>query len=331
MTKILYISPEPKSAVSFYRGWGVLGHLQKQYPEIQVIDGSDREISWTSFSGISAVFMERPCRSYDVKVAHYAKANGVPVWCDWDDDLLNVPREHESYFTYSELAENVKELLGLARVVTVSTERLQREFSVHNSNIHVVPNAYNPVVGGFADHNKDSKVILYRGSRSHYSDLEEYAEELIDAINDTHGYTFFFLGLNPFFISKYVKDKSKIEFHPEIDIFFYFMKIKQLNPVATIIPLEDHAFNRGKSNIAYMESTIAGAVAIAPRYLPEFCRPGALDYTDGASFYQQIKLVTTGAVDTRYKVQKAKEYIKSKLDLNDINKQRYKIIKELAK
>jgi hypothetical protein len=53
----------------------------------------------------------------------------------------------------------------------------------------------------------------------------------------------------------------------------YQIQLRGTSPDYIVVPLVNDAFNRCKSNIAWIEATNAGAVTIAPSYLPEFRGP----------------------------------------------------------
>ncbi len=71
----------------------------------------------------------------------------------------------------------------------------------------------------------------------------------------------------------------------------YFEILMDLKPEIMIVPLEDNKFNRGKSNIAWIEGTVAGA-SIITNDLPEFqmglclrCEPSSLFSNKAFNFF----------------------------------------------
>jgi hypothetical protein len=326
-TKILYISPDSKDAVSYYRGIGVLAKL----PNVEIIDRSSGEVSWKEMSQVDIVYLGRPYRDIDRYIAELAQFNNVPLIVDYDDLLMEVPEDSPKahYFKSPDTHEVIKTCLGLATAVTVSTQKLRDKFIEYNKNIHVVPNAHNDhLFKAWKEHNPKSNYIVYRGGDSHYPDIETHANVLVDLINESKGLKWVFMGLNPFNIRPYVTNKEKLIHVPDMDIMYYFLKLSQLNPKLVIVPLNDNPFNQAKSNIAYLEATYAGAVTVAPIYLPEFNRPGVLNYHDERSFHTTVSAALKSN-DNEGSHRLAKECITSKLLLSNVNKIREKIINKI--
>lgn len=322
MKKLLYISPNPKSAVSWYRGLGVLNYLRGT----EVTDGSNSEQSWNTISKYDIIFLERPCRESDVYVMNYAKMLGKKVWVDFDDLAWDVPATHPQAFTYQSesIKNNIKMCIMGADVVTTTTQFLADKIKPMNKNVVVIPNALNDYVfKTFKKYNPKSNDILWRGSPHHMSDLDEYGDEIVNVIDESKDKNFHFWGLNPFVISKYVKNPKQIHMMPLVDIMYYFQKIQDLNPKVVMVPLAKNDFNAAISNIAWIEATLAGAVTISLNYVPSFRIDGIVSR---AAEYFEVGLMETICEDDSHLHEASVSYIEDNLKLSVVNEKRYEIV-----
>lgn len=322
MKKLLYISPNPKSAVSWYRGLGVLNQLRGT----EVTDGSNSEQSWNSISQYDIIFLERPCRETDVYIMNYAKMLGKKVWVDFDDLAWEVPKYHPQAFSYRSEAfkNNIKMCIMGADVVTTTNQYLADKIKPMNNNVVIIPNALNDYVfKDFKKYNKNSKDILYRGGPQHMADLDEFSEEITNVIDDNPKYNFHFWGFSPYMIGDFVKNDSNVHWMPQIDIMYYFQKIQDLNPKVVMVPLIKSDFNKAISNIAWIEATLAGAVALVPSYSISFVVDGALTYGDD-SF--EVLLIESVKEDLHKYHELSVQTVKDKFLLSVVNEKRYEIV-----
>lgn len=322
MKKLLYISPNPKSAVSWYRGLGVLNQLRGT----EVTDGSNSEQSWNSISQYDIIFLERPCRETDVYIMNYAKMLGKKVWVDFDDLAWEVPKYHPQAFSYRSEAfkNNIKMCIMGADVVTTTNQYLADKIKPMNKNVVIIPNALNDYVfKDFKKYNKNSKDILYRGGPQHMADLDEFSEEITNVIDDKPKYNFHFWGFSPYMIGDFVKNDSNVHWMPQIDIMYYFQKIQDLNPKVVMVPLIKSDFNKAISNIAWIEATLAGAVALVPSYSSSFVVDGALTYGDD-SF--EVLLIESVKEDLHKYHELSVQTVKDKFLLSVVNEKRYEIV-----
>jgi len=101
----------------------------------------------------------------------------------------------------------------------------------------------------------------------------------------------------------------------------YFDKIKEIAPEAFIFPLEDNDFNRCKSNIAWIEATLAGAACIAST-LPEFHNVPTVPLSYSQYGYDTLAL--------RIEFNLSRQYISEHLRLSQINHQRAQVVQMLT-
>jgi hypothetical protein len=329
MIRVLTFAPAVTDGTSFYRLGGVLPYLEKEYSDIHIKDLSGQDqLDWPNYVSYDVAVFQRPFISIHLNTINMLKLMGIKVIIDYDDDVLNVPMHNPFYNNYEANKENIKKIAGNADEIWVSTPGLKETFSPFNKNIKVVPNAHNdylfPVKNKVQFNNKDIKVA-YRGGSTHEIDVYSQLNDWIEMINKNKKTEFYFMGSRFPYLESKCGDNYVII--PGSHILDYFRTIHNLNPNIFIYTLEDSKFNRGKSNISWIEATYSGAAVIAPEFLPEFIRPGI------SNFNGSLK-------ETFDKIKKDKEvlkimndlswdYIKSKLLLSHVNQERYNSIVEM--
>lgn len=321
MKKLLYISPNSKSAVSWYRGLGVLNHLRG----VDITNGSSSDQSWTTISKHDIVFLERPCREVDVYVMNYAKMLNKTVWVDFDDLAWEVPDFHPNAKFYQDqnTKNNMIMCLQGADVVTTTNSFLADKIKKFNPNVIVIPNALNDYVfKDFKKYNPKSKDILYRGGEQHMADLDEFGDQIVNVMDDNKGHTFHFWGFNPFMISRYTDGKN-LKWQNSVDIMYYFTLIQGLNPRAVMVPLINCEFNKAVSNIAWIEATLSGAITLGMNYIPSFNSEQILSGNDE---YFEAGLIDILKDDDSKFHEASVEKIKSDYLLSVVNEKRYEIV-----
>lgn len=344
--KLHALIPNPVDSTSLYRGSGVISKLRYMM-DIDII--TETNINWSSLSYSDILFVQRPWGKPFKDAIRIAKNNGLPVWVDYDDDLLNVPDWNPNRnMLYgieksdTPLLINAKmdqtnqimfDILNMADVITVTTQFLKDKFSKWNDNVIVIPNAFNDYMFDFKlkKENEINKIINWRGSNTHSEDLLTLQEELskIQSWIKENNLNFIFN-----FIGTDAKNLKKLDYKLQnhLDPIEYFHYIDRLSPMIQICPLKDHDFNRAKSNIAWIEGTYSGAVCLAPdKYLPEFKRPGIIRYdVKDDDFVNKMKYLLFKDNSFAYEnYKKSYNFIKDNLLLSKVNIIRKNIILEL--
>ncbi len=278
--------PDEGDTTSFYRAMGPLAHMAKRNPhvELQIADIRNPGSWWVDMVRSDIVFVQRPGGPPQFEVIKQAKCASKKVWIDFDDDLLEVPMHNPAYDHYSigQIKDLVQASVRAADLVTVSTLALAntvKQFLSPGAMCVVIPNAYDHDTFAWmrVDHTPREKVLVWRGSMTHDGDLHPYAAGIIAAMKKHPDWKFQAFGGKPWMILKELEPSTwASERHPML---IYHHRLFALRPAAVVVPLEDNRFNQCKSNIAYIEATMAGANTIAPAALAEFKRPGIYGMT----------------------------------------------------
>jgi O-antigen biosynthesis protein len=315
--KVLFLTPNINDASSYYRCSGVAPDLSnKTGAIIDVIQFDNLNGAWSNLIQYDAVMMQRSESREHAEAARYIKKMGLPLWVDYDDDLFNMPPTHISFFHYKTREAYIREIIMLADIVTVTTEALAEVVRPINANVEIIPNAI-PARQMKANQWNGGKGVFWRGGLAHMADVFAYSPEIQRLINE--GHTFKFMGMIPFFLQKHSLVQSR-------DIFQYFEYMNEERPPIMFVPLIDDKFNQAKSNIAWLEATACGAVCLATD-LPEFRKPGIINFDNPRNFYNVFKKVVK--MDLQEHWAQSERYIAENLILEEVNRRRAQVVGEL--
>jgi hypothetical protein len=260
-----------------------------------------------------------------------ARQYGVPIWADYDDDLLNVMDDNPTYHNYSraEVKESVKKCLQLADHVTVTTEDLRDLYLPYNGNITLAPNAVDPRFFKYREKKLFSNTVWWRGSDSHQKDLMSNSSGILEAYNASHEkMQWNFIGYRPWFL---LPQMPKASYHPGRDFRLFYDYLCDHNPDVLHVPLHDHVFNHSKSYIAAMEGSLAGAVVVAPSFREWKQVPGLIHYTSPQDYGKAlIEAINLTPSDKRDRREATAQWFLKERNLDKINEHRLEVIKKLA-
>jgi hypothetical protein len=317
--RILLLTMNKADATSYYRAAGISKDLERQSgATIDCYDWTEITLTWVQLSKYDIIWMQRPVQREAVNAITYLKLMNKPVWIDWDDDLFNIPQTHTNYMVFAQNRDNIIAIAQSADVITVSTESIRDSYLPYNANIRVIPNAIqDELLKPFTS--TRTNILFYRGMKSHEDDVYAYQRHF-QKLQD-EGYIMKFMGFNP---ARYI---YKATFVGERDIYHYFKYLQDIRPLALMFPMIDSPFNRSRSNIAWLEATMAGSIVIAPNW-PEWQHAGII-HCNPENFYAITKEVAKGNVDVERLYQSSYEYINENLRLSVVNKLRVQVINEL--
>jgi hypothetical protein len=265
-------TPDPRDATSFYRAYGPWTSLKDR---INIRPIEQRDQNWFELAGIDVLFCHRPFSQTHVNMILQAKAQNVPVWIDFDDDLFAVHHSNDNHSLYADprTQQTLCRVLAEANLVTVSTENLKKRYSQYAKRVEVVANKLpehmlGPMVS-FEPATLPRKAILWRGTKHHEVNLDYYRECFVELMHKNPDWVFVFYGYRPWYIMEGgFPGQSKHAANGQI--LGYLKELQDMHCAIQVVPLIDHPFNHAKSSIAYLEgSGIGGSVCVVPD-LPEW-------------------------------------------------------------
>ena len=190
----------------------------------------------------------------------------VRLVAECDDNFISTSPDNPAFSAYipgSDFRSVAVQQFKIADALIVSTPYLKDVYSEFNDNIYVVPNSIDKK---FWNVKKDKKRpgirIGWAGSGAHTEDLR-IIEPIIKKILDRHkDVRFCFVHGIPDFL----KNRTRVEcIQKFVEINKYPKFISNLDFDIGIAPLVDNAFNRGKSNIRWLENAALGIPVVASR------------------------------------------------------------------
>lgn len=274
MTRMLMVCADKTDACSFYRGVGPFTYID----DLQ-IDFPPGELTWATCIPYDIAFFQRPFSLEHCQLIRMLKQLHIPVWIDYDDDLLQLPECNPSYDFYeqAEIQNQIKYCLQEADLVTVSTPFIQKALSPHTNRCVVVENAWNfdlypPIIRPLPEERR----VMWRGGPSHAADLMHYKPAIVELMESYPASEWVFVGNAPKRFTKNLPSNHQIiESRSLLD---YFDLLLDIRPRITVVPLVDNSLNHGKSNIAWMEGAYTGSVCVAPAEIESFNQPGVVHY-----------------------------------------------------
>ena len=324
------IIPDIGDGTSYYRGAGPLNQITRTNKDIEVVYMN--ECNWATLGACDLVFMQRPCDQSHINVFNMVKDQGIPVICDWDDDLFNLHPCNGAYASYNDPTRqnNIKWMIMHADKVICSTDYLSKKYSKYRKkDINVIPNAFNDLVQYYVSpfpRPREFDIAYWRGGPQHEVDLDAHMDEMVEVVNTTE-IPWVIMG-NPPWRWTFKLIASKWEHKQTDDVIKYLKNLYQLNPLVGVAPLAKIEFNFSKSNIGWIEATTSGAAYIAPSFHDEFNKPGVLRYDNDKT----IKTLFHDVVKDRGQAESNRRdswnYIMDCLRLSHVNKKRVELFNE---
>ncbi len=294
--RILYVT-NSSGFGKFYRvNWPAQQIVKEGLADVEIITPNDLvQVSDMIVWADVIVFKLGSLAEYIIKIAEFIKKNKCPqlIVMEFDDDYFNIhPTNINAYRDFGvkevkasnsdngfidgkngfDLKRNKKRIEMLCKaivaadIITVTTQELGDQYALFNKNIVVLPNLINPDAMPINEKGKDDRVIIaYQGGDSHYSDLRFIMPTLME-IKAKYGDHIHF----KFFGANFQKLYEQVdgEFIPWVKPECFHNLFSRMKIDIGLIPLVSNVFNRGKSNIKWLEYSYYGIPSVAANVLP---------------------------------------------------------------
>lgn len=253
MITVGIVEDKKLGAVSWWRCYRPLMYMRRMYPDMDIrLIGTRFEL--TDIMMCDVIIMFRPTDPQYMGVISSAKQLGVKVILDVDDDLINLDPHHPLYPKYTERRQHTIRLFNSADYIWCSTEQLMYSMDCFGRG-EVIPNAIDP--DDMPARPSPMKLnALWRGNANHFADFQT-AQQWWEDDEFTRRLNWVWLGIRPGFVSP---DSGQIVASMPILDYLALLKKGQINFIWK--PLKKNIFNDAKSNIAWLEATVAGAVCV---------------------------------------------------------------------
>lgn len=216
---------------------------------------------------VDVVQFQRPNNKHTLELMKLTKEKGKIVVFD-DDDTFKigigiVPQNDEEMEHAIRVNKIRDEALKVADGATCTTEWLAKELREHNDNVCVLPNCIDPDDAGEVDPHDGRPRVLILGSVISNDDYV-VAKKAIRQIADR--VTFVLIGVpdNVEDLPSYKQDMEFWDSLPHVEKYGfrvfgdYYNTIQEVSPDIIIAPRSDNYFNRCKSNLKFLESSLFG-------------------------------------------------------------------------
>ncbi len=221
------------------------------------------------------VVFHRPDDPKKLELARLLKKQGKKIVMDNDDTYRDIGGIRLNEYFNKERVEkglaNINKVMDAfsleADLITVSTEFLAEEYRKLNQNVVVLPNYIDPFYFDEPLRNETDIVrIGVTGSIGMSSDIDVLNPIFKHYEHDPRVRLVFFSlpkdpQLNPFVANAYKDeynflDSTNVEWHATVNMDKYYDKLNSLKLDMMIIPRTDSYFNRCKSNLKFIESSM---------------------------------------------------------------------------
>lgn len=331
---LLATNYSPNDTTAFLRSWGPFSQMRDLVEIVTPppIDGWQTDLRY--WMGIDVCFLHRPYGPYAAQVMDQARYHGIPLWVDHDDALDAIPEKNphrQIHERMEKICPSIQRSYVEADILTCSGEMMYEKIKreTGRQDITLITTAMDDRLIRFKRDFSGNEKVSWRGSDSHRSDLVLFRDQLSNLMQDHPEKSWLFFGIDPKSIG------LSGAYYQETNLFKYYDNITNHNCSLHFVVLEDNYFNRVKSNLAWIDATLAGSCVVAPEY-PEYVRPGIINYkgSDPKDF-EFIFDLTLRRVDYDYYLflktyhDQSWEYIQDCLLLSNINEKRRNILRNL--
>lgn len=278
----------------------------------------------------------RTIRTPADQLERFRKKFGFKLVVDLDDYwVLGV--EHPLYRHWMDQDESNKILsyIKIADLVTVTNDTLASKVRSINPNVTVLPNAL--VFDPLTFKSKGEKMnFMYQGSVTHIPDVEllrnrfrridpyirDSASFILAGVGDHKGWR------RP---KEVFASTGSYEFLPVLPLDQYMNHYDKVD--VALVPLVDNEFNKHKSVLKVIEAASKGIPCIVSKvqpYYPELIDAPIMWVERGDDWLRYIRFCIKNPNWTREQGRLLYNYIKTKYPFDEINKQRYEILRSLV-
>lgn len=320
-------------------GWG--GDHTSIVPFQKTPDDKSKEAQQSDI-----VVFHRPDDPKKLELARLLKKQGKKIVLDNDDtykDGDNGGIKLNTYFNQERVRRGLRTINQTmdafaieADLITVSTQFLADEYKKLNKNVVVLPNCVDPFYFDEPQRNEGEKVrIGITGSIGMSSDIDVLNPIFKHYENDPRVQLVFFSlpadpKNNPMMANAYENeynflDSMNVEWHATVNMDKYYDTLNSLKLDIMVIPRTDNYFNRCKSNLKFLESSMFEIPCIAQGFedgnSPYQVNPEDSKYmsivTDNSKWVEEIEKLIIDKELRREMGKKAKEYVVANYDIND--------------
>ncbi|HEY3316805.1 MAG TPA: glycosyltransferase [Coriobacteriia bacterium] len=216
---------------------------------------ADTAVDAAQIARSDVLIVQRSTSALMPGVFRAARAQGVPVVYECDDNFLEITRDVDvvgAYYSDPFVQRLFKQSLRAADVVTVSTPVLAEAFAQYARRVQLLPNCIDPEYVGEACPAADEGPVIigYAGTVTHNADFEVVWPALKRILAESPSVRMSFQG----FIPEELRDSPNVSFVPYAEDYPGFLgQLGSLGWSFAVAPLADKPFNHGKTDNKFRE------------------------------------------------------------------------------
>lgn len=192
----------------------------------------------------------------------------LPVLVEIDDNIMSVPTYNEAFDAYDPRAAARHRVLAQIKAadgVITTTAQLKEAYSPYNPNIWVVPNSIDFSRWKVKRKARPGVRIGWAGGSGREGDIEIVKDAILNICRKHKEVRFVFVnGPSKIGLPEFFKGHPQIEHKAVfVPILKYPALMASLDFDIGISPLVDSSFNRGKSNLKWLENAAMGIPTVA--------------------------------------------------------------------
>lgn len=257
-----------RAACWYYRIHAPLGHVAKNHQDEYSITVSGM-IDKRQLGEYPLVLLQRQYMPEVLGPIIDAKKLGAKLIYEIDDDLFNIPKWNSAYpiLGKKSVREGVKRFLSVVDALFVTSEHLAKVYEPYCKKVYVLPNSVDYEFFYPSPRNSAKPVVCWQGSMTHEKDLKIMGDGIFDLAQDDRIQLKMWCGFKqgtqePIFDVPGAHTIQLVPFEA-----FYPM-FSQMDADVGLAPIAAIPFNRGKSNLKFLEYTAQGAVTVASSFGP---------------------------------------------------------------
>lgn len=316
------------NGISFYRfsaAFPMIKNIEYEYYKGEGLD-------FYNVTRYDLLYMQNPFSRENLNIIQVFRRYNRKIWVDMCDNLLEIPIGHRGYDVYNDTSVKfvIKECLSFASVITTSTESLADYLKTYfrGKAIMCIPDAY--PLHFLHEEPKQGKhnFATWRGSDVHAKSIDYFKYALIALSNNFPDVVFNFVGYRPSPLYGFDDEQLiNLNHYKSCHVMDYMAKLQKLSSKIHYVCLYPNFYNMAKSNIAWIEATLAGSVCVMPKF-PNFenLSDVTLQYNTIEEFAEAMKKLIDNYEDYTNLWKWSIEMVYEQYDLRKVNKQREKIL-----
>jgi glycosyltransferase involved in cell wall biosynthesis len=300
-----------RSACWFYRLHCPLAHIARNHIKDYRITVSG-QLDTRQLNLFDLAIMQRQYKAEVFEPMLLMKKYGTKIIYEIDDDLFHVPKWNPAHSILGKRAvqDNIKHFLKHVDAVFVTNDYLVDVYKNYCEKIYVLPNSIDYGIMHTPPNNSDKKVVCWQGSATHDRDTSIIRKAVAKLVDDDDTF------VKLWHIELGVPKAYKVPFVP---FEAFYSMFSQLDACVGLAPIVAVPFNRGKSNLKFLEYSVQGIATVASDFGPyretiEHEKTGLL-VSDNREWYDAVRYLLDDDDVRNEMLANAQAFVKENYDI----------------